>query len=532
VTGSEPAPARLGRQDRLAIAVVVIAWLAVAIPFFNYRGYDDAFITLRHSYNLVTGEGLVYNPGETFLGTSAPGFALAVAIFSLPWPSMIPVVAYLLSSLALLACALAIYEYSRLHGARYLGLMGAIFFVTCPLAAITITGEMLVQCALTLWAFVLIEKGLGRSVAIIAAISCIVRPDAAIAAVAIFGVLAYKQKRIPWPELGICLAIVCTFYLAIWAIYGSPIPGSMSAKAEQREIGLWNDFWQDARYRLKLHALPLSFSRWSGPRATPDFSVIRYLLVLGVVGLLWQHRYWIKPMLWSLLVALFFTVTNPPLYHWYLIPLLFPLVVIAAMGADTFVRICTKAFDWLLREGKPRWSTRALQGGALLLLAPAIVSQVFAAYEYVKPARVAYIEIAEWLNDRVPEGTSVAHFEIGYLGYYSPDLKIVDILGLVHPSIASEVAAGNTFAAFDRYDPDVVLHHGVFHGDNVTHRPGFLEDYIIVSSVNGDIGPLGSTGNIYDIFMKKSLAQEVGLPSVPTIRTAEQLEAIERGSKK
>jgi len=61
----------------LALELVPTALLAAAVA----RGlwgfsYDDAFITYRYADNWAAGRGLVFNPGEAVLGTSAPGWAL------------------------------------------------------------------------------------------------------------------------------------------------------------------------------------------------------------------------------------------------------------------------------------------------------------------------------------------------------------------------------------------------------------------------------------------------------------------------
>src|SRR5437879_8677865 len=52
---------------------------------------DDAYITFRYARNLAEGLGLVYNPGEWVLGTTAPLWAMLlgggyrVGLTDLPW---------------------------------------------------------------------------------------------------------------------------------------------------------------------------------------------------------------------------------------------------------------------------------------------------------------------------------------------------------------------------------------------------------------------------------------------------------------
>ena len=46
--------------------------------------YDDAFVTYRYADNLAAGRGLVFNPGEPVLGTTAPGWAVVLAAATRP----------------------------------------------------------------------------------------------------------------------------------------------------------------------------------------------------------------------------------------------------------------------------------------------------------------------------------------------------------------------------------------------------------------------------------------------------------------
>jgi len=55
---------------------------------------DDGFITYRYARNLAHGHGLVFNPGEVWLGTSAPGWAIVLGALGriagsalIPWLS-------------------------------------------------------------------------------------------------------------------------------------------------------------------------------------------------------------------------------------------------------------------------------------------------------------------------------------------------------------------------------------------------------------------------------------------------------------
>ncbi len=72
------------------------------------------------------------------------------------------------------------------------------------------------------------------------------------------------------------------------------------------------------------------------------------------------------------------------------------------------------------------------------------------------PRRASYRAVAE-LVDRYPEGTTIASFEVGYLGYFS-HRRVLDLLGLVTPEAPLEaVRRGDLAAVRDRLAPDLVM---------------------------------------------------------------------------
>src|SRR5262245_52939422 len=68
----------------LAAGACFLRWSVGAWPV------DDAYITFRHSRNLVEGAGFVFNPGEMVLGTSSPFYGLLLAL--LGWLTKLDIV--------------------------------------------------------------------------------------------------------------------------------------------------------------------------------------------------------------------------------------------------------------------------------------------------------------------------------------------------------------------------------------------------------------------------------------------------------
>jgi arabinofuranosyltransferase len=53
---------------------------AAAGVWLGFRPFDDTYITFRYSLNLASGNGFVYNVGEPVLGTTAPLWAMVLAL--------------------------------------------------------------------------------------------------------------------------------------------------------------------------------------------------------------------------------------------------------------------------------------------------------------------------------------------------------------------------------------------------------------------------------------------------------------------
>ena len=72
---------------------------------------------------------------------------------------------------------------------------------------------------------------------------------------------------------------------------------------------------------------------------------------------------------------------------------------------------------------------------------------------------VAFKQVADYIQHDSTGQTSIASFEIGYLGYYS-DLYIIDFAGLVTPGLLPWVDAGadeTLYHAIGLYSPDYVV---------------------------------------------------------------------------
>src|SRR6185369_12367260 len=222
------------RPPRSILAGAAILWIIPAV-YASWRlgekSFDDFYITYRYAWNLATGHGFVFNPGERVFGTTAPGFGLLLALLtrltgiSIPWLGTIAA-AVALMGIAVLAL--------RDSGDRW------------PEAFIA--GSLLLTCH-----FVWVQHSIDVpfTLALLLA-GCAVwcRPDA-LAGAAILGLLLWQERRLlPW-RYGVALAAVVAAGLVsarLW--FGQFLPHTLEAKRAQALIAgsSWKagmEFWPE-----------------------------------------------------------------------------------------------------------------------------------------------------------------------------------------------------------------------------------------------------------------------------------------------
>ncbi|MBL8130562.1 MAG: hypothetical protein JNL42_01785 [Anaerolineae bacterium] len=101
-----------GFRALLIGVLLIVAIAARLIP--GARTIDDAFITFRYARNIVEGQGFVYNPGVSTLGTTTPLFTLLLtAASALSGSRDFPQIAIVLSAAADAVTAALLYAIAR-----------------------------------------------------------------------------------------------------------------------------------------------------------------------------------------------------------------------------------------------------------------------------------------------------------------------------------------------------------------------------------------------------------------------------------
>ncbi|HEX8218556.1 MAG TPA: hypothetical protein VF914_04985, partial [Chloroflexia bacterium] len=351
----------------LAIACLTLLFLNHTVGF----ALDDSYITYRYAHHLELGYGPVFNVGERYLGTTAPGFAILLAILHLIVSTLrldwllslvtggdrahmstlldIPHLGRYVSSLSVGAIAVTGYAVLvRTFGnwvSRVAGLVFALFVITAPNIVAVAGHETLTYVALVMAGFYFVPTRLSVS-ALLLGCATLVRPDAALAfavlsvAVGIKWLLAPTRKSLfqSVRSLSFYLIPILPWVLFAWFYYGSPIPGTLLAKQAQVAMGLWQVVSFDILKSMALGLIP--------PAIEP---VATWLALFGLVVATVRRDVAALVAAWGLVYIYVYSALNVTLWPWYATPVLVVYLFMVVYGAAAVVSLV-----WALRKAGGR----------------------------------------------------------------------------------------------------------------------------------------------------------------------------------
>ncbi len=413
--GAPLRPHGFGVRGWAAIAALVVTFVCQVYAFHDVR-YDDAFITYRYGQNLAAGHGLTFNPGERFLGSTSPAHMLiAAVVHALAGRAATPSIMSALGCLGWSAQAVAVYFLLQ----RSLGVTGAaIVAAAIALGAagsfMWVSLETNLVTALSLWALVAAQRARWMATAVLAALACLMRPDAAILALVLGGAcVVHVRARALWPACAF-VAIVLPWIVFAWLYYGSVIPHSAVEKFQRSELTVY--FAHTLRV-LRGALLPLVDSlAWS--------VAIAGVLAAGAFLLLRRDRFLRVVALYAALHWIAYLALRPFAAHnWHLYPLACIVVVLALSGLAAAALHVGPRLRWAAAAGL---AALVLAGAARTIDAARTHDDAF----WSGSRDAAYRQVARELVARARPGDEFASLEVGTLAYYS-DLPAYDLGGLV-----------------------------------------------------------------------------------------------------
>lgn len=471
---------RLARQDLLLLVPALVA-LAVRL-FTGPHPIDDAYITFRYARNLADGLGLVYNPGEWVLGTTAPLWALILSggyrlgLTNLPW------LATALSGVCDAVTAAILVRLAMRMGWATLGasLVGLAWAVN-PMSIGFATGGMETSLFVLLALSALTLTASRRYVVWAAALSglaTLVRPEGALLAAVVVGWTFVVQRRHTLVTIGAAGVPIGVAGLVLLATYGSPLPHSVAAK-QVAYLPAWP--FENAAALLVQAGLPgwstyllamlpsgAGFLLAAVGLVTLVVIARRGMLSLQRDGLAWQPFAAFAALYFAFYVVVGFRGVR--LFPWYLVPLE-PFYLLAA--AAGLARVRNTTFAWLA-AALVVWQLPAINWREPLLPAGLDLAR-----------EDLYLSVGHSLATSLPADAVIAAPEIGALGYAS-NLRVLDTVGLISPAAlpyyplpADQFVTDSAIPArlIDDRQPDAVVTLDAFAARSLLPDPVFQRDY-------------------------------------------------------
>jgi len=453
---------------------------------------DDAYITFRYARNLADGLGLVYNPGEWVLGTTAPLWALVLAagyrlgLTDLPW------LATVVSAVCDAASAVLLVYLARRIGWSWIGatLVGLAWALN-PMSIGFATGGMETSLfvALSLAALTIASSRRSAWVAAgLCGVATLVRPEGALLAGVVIGWTWFSQ-RAQTLRAAVAATVPISIAGAVFlARYGSPLPHSVAAKQVA-----YRPAWpfENAAALLLQAGMP----GWSTYLLAEVPAVVGLLVAAfglvtlvvlsrrGLVQLQRDRLAWQPFAAFAVVYVLFYVAVGlrgVRLFPWYLVPIE-PFYLLGA--AAGLAHLGTRRAQWIA-AALVVWQLPAIDWHQPLMPTGQDLAR-----------EQLYLAVGQQLADSLPPGAVVAAPEIGALGYAS-NLPVLDTVGLVSPAAlpyyplpADQLVTDNAIPArlIDDRQPDVVVTLDAFAARSLLPDPTFNADYALSSEYPANV---------------------------------------------
>lgn len=465
--------------DRRGIQAILIVTLLVASLFGLWAAErqrhkylnDDTLITLTYAKNLAAGRGFVFNHAPATLGTTTPLLAVTVGGLAALLPAVSAIdLAVFLTALCWIAVPWILFAFHRAWGlqAWQAVVIGLVVIASGWVNLLGMEGYLF--AALLILSFSWLYTGRHLAAGVTAALLFLTRGEGALVLLLLLVTALWQawrdSGRISVTTLLPALRLLLGFALPIlvWSVYayltfGRVLPDTLAAKIAQGQAGFWPTLFDELR-QTWLPAWGASFRL----AQVPVFNLWWILVLTGLVSALVTYRRWLVLAAWGILYTASYSVLHVAAYWWYQLPIVFVLQLFAGLG---LVAVVTLAFRLNQHVTAPRTLHPVVSLGARVA-ALALVVLVL----YVQFARTwqtvtqgpgdfqrgkSLAAVSRWLTEHTAPADSVAYIEVGYLGYYTPN-RIVDLVGLVTPEIASHVADRDFAWGFWQYQPDYFLY--------------------------------------------------------------------------
>jgi hypothetical protein len=426
---------------RYGIAVVILVFYVTVYLHFDYTP-DDVYIYLQYANHIAHGEGFSFNAGSPSYGITGPLWALLIAggtKLGLDPYIVAKTLDIVFASMAVLALyALAIY---LVHDRIYALVAAWMFSFDAWFLRWSASGmESSLAILLTLITVWYAYRKEYVVTSFVAAVLTLVRPEGALLFVIVLldNLFNTRDRSVARRAFFFSLltygVIVSVWLVFAYAYFGSVLPNTLQAKSTS--VTSLPVLWFTTSSLIKILS------------ATQALSLL--LLILGVVVTVRTYKWRIIkeegfPLLWVVLLPLFYIVLNVQVISRYLL-LILPFITVYGVWGIKRLEVA---------------SILSPQSALLALLIVAGLSLAENQYVYrekVVPHMENFTEgmngclkpMAYWLKSNTSDGSTVLTPDIGLLGYVS-GRKVYETAGLVTPAMKRAFRGSN-------YDEGMVEH--------------------------------------------------------------------------
>ncbi len=449
-------------RPRVALLILCAALSAFVGWAFAPASYDDGYITYRYADNFARGRGFVFNPGEAVLGTSAPGYGIALGILARPLRPLgvgvdhVAAVLFL-AGLALLPLSLA-RSIRALEGRHPEVVAGLFAWLAIPARwNLELMGcEQVPMLALIALAFALALEGQQVAAGVCAGVAGAFRFDGGLAVAALLVTLWIDRRRVPW-QLGLAamLPVVCCWSWLL-ATFGTILPITLAGKRSEMEFvsvsyGAAEFDW---------------FRRCFGAAGTGALAALALIGLISLVRSRGRARLFTFGIAgWLMAHELFYRWSGAPFAPWYHVAVVNALLALGALGALEILPRTKSSSHSPPPDRRSAFARIALLGaclGAMLLGA----SDVFlTSWGRPPDPRIRiYLDVARELDRISPPGARVAAVEVGALAFFA-DRPVVDLAGLLEPTMRNARQTQRLSAELAAAAPEFLVDNPAFHGN-------------------------------------------------------------------
>lgn len=394
-------------------AVLFCLCLALRLQASHHRHLaDDAFITFRYAANVASGQGFVYNPGERVLGTTTPLLTLLLAGAEVLGLDAAWVGRWLCLLASALCCSLLWYAVWLSTGSAMGGAAGAaLLALSGSQAQIGTSGmEAPLMGALMLGSYLCLQTGRHVLAGLLIGLVALTRPEG-LAWLLPAIVFLRTGKRRSVPALAVALLLPAAWLAFAWLYFGSPVPQSMLAKIAQG------------------HAVAGDVVATAGALLGPlgPVSLLGGFCIAGIWLAARGRLLLTVPLVFCAGFLCAYALGRPMLYPWYC----GPLDVAASLVIGT---VMGHVAEWTRRQSAAA-SRRGLIVGVPAAAAFALLLSGRTGDHYGLLTRKLppepHRQLAQWLSEHTRTGETILVGDVGYVGYYNLERRVVDYCGLV-----------------------------------------------------------------------------------------------------